>query len=304
MIITSSCDQGYFPLVKGLVLSLLDAGLPDNVQFVFLDMGCNAESLGWFRERGIEVVRLDEETLGELGAQRYGYHRAQICRPFLPRLFPQAKVLAWLDCDAWAQDISILDVLRQEALDNPDHILVCPEIHHTYTPVHADANARHKELAGYYQEIYGAELADKMSTVPTVNSGFFAMHRDNALWEAWQQEIISIYRDNYDSYDAITRHFGEQMSLNKLIFDGAPVRYFDPLYNYLCLWTPPHRDDQGIVRLSAPPYPPIGVLHLAGGWKYFGQDYYNRGLLYRNGEYLDANDRALLFPEAVSEGFR
>ena len=305
MVIATSCDEGYFPLVKGLLLSMLNGTpLPDTVEPVFLDLGCSADSLAWLATHGVRCIALDETVLDELGRQKYGYHRAQICRPFLPRLFPDADVLAWIDCDTWVQDTSIFDTLRREALDHRNCVLACPEIHYTYTPLNADPDGRRVELKSYYEGLYGRALAEAMSILPTTNSGFFAMHRDNTLWLRWQKEILSIYRDNFDRHDAITRHFGEQMALNKLIHDGAPVRYFDPLYNYLCLWTKPFRDEDGVVRLSAPPYLPLGVLHLAGGWKYFGQAYYDSGLLYRRGDYLSERDRAILFPQTLSQGFR
>ena len=130
------------------------------------------------------------------------------------------------------------------------------------------------------------------------------MHRKHMLWENWRREIERIYLDEYDKHDAVTRHFGDQMAFNKLVYDGATVSWFDPAYNYLCLWNPPYRDENGVVRMSAPPFCPVGMLHLAGGWKHFGEIYYQKGLLYRAGTYLTDNERSLLQLNDTSDTFR
>jgi len=303
MVMLSSCDEGYFPLVKGLFLSLLQ-DLPPEVELAFLDLGCSDRSLSWLRDHGVKIVSPDHEVLGQFGDARYGYHRAQICRPFLPRLFPDADVLSWIDCDTWFQDTSILPLLMAEALAHPEAVLAAPEIHHTYSQVNNDAQARQAELFGYYAPLFGDEIARKYSIQPTINSGFLVMHRDCPVWRLWGDAVTEIYGENFDRYDPLVRHFAEQVSLNKLIHDGAKMRSFDPAYNYLCLWTFPHRDEGGTVRISAPPFTPLGMLHLAGGWKHFGRRYYDAGLLYRSGAYLSQADRDLLLTDQATETFR
>jgi hypothetical protein len=305
MLLISSCDEGYFPLLKGLVLSILESpSAQETLRLAFLDIGCAPASIEWLRARGVTVLNMEAVLPDGLGAPLYRYHRAQICRPFLPDIFPGEEVLAWVDCDTWFQDASVLATLRAEALACPDCVLASPEIHYTYTGVNEDQVARQHELLGYYEKIYESKIAEALSRRPAVNSGFFVMHRDHSLWAAWRLEIERIYRDEYDSHDPITRHFGEQMSLNKLILDGASVRWFDPSYNYLCLWMPPFRDEEGIVRMSAPPFSPIGMLHLAGGWKHFGRNYFEKGLLYKGGAYLSELEKTLLLADDASETFR
>jgi hypothetical protein len=292
-----------------MYLSIIDSlGANDHISFAFIDIGCRPASLDWLQQRNISVHSLTDTAVGALADPRYGYHRAQTCRPFLPKLFPDAQILTWVDCDTWFQDVSIFEILRKDAMEYRDHILVSPEIHYTYSKINTDVARRRREMFGYYSGIYGEDAAGKLCLAPTVNSGFFAMHRSNPLWAHWEIEVKDIYQYNYDKYGYLLRHFGEQISLNKLILDGAPARYFDPLYNYLCLWTPPTRGSDGTVRLSAPPYSAIGMLHLAGGWKHFGHEYMARNLLYRSGDYLTPIEKAdlvgLLDPEWVTEGYR
>ncbi|WP_443750091.1 hypothetical protein [Asticcacaulis solisilvae] len=301
MVLMSSCDEGYFPLAKGLFLSLLEAPEalgpeeegPD-IRLAFLDIGCAPSSLDWLRDRGIEVVAGTNDTMGALSSPHLGYHRAQTCRAFLPDLFPDADILGWIDCDTWFQDAGILRTLMAEALKARDSILVSPEVHYTYTKINDQVRVTHKEVHGYYEALYGTELADRLHVMPCVNSGFFVMHRTNALWEAWKAELRTIYGRDFEKHGQVARHFGEQTSLNMLIRTGHKAVYFDPMYNYLCLWNPPFRDADGVVRVSYPPFSPVGMLHLAGGWRYFGRTYAERGLLYRTGDYLEDREKLAL----------
>jgi len=308
MIVVSSCDEAYFPLLKGMYMSIFDNIVDEHISFAFIDIGCEEKSLEWLSNRGISIHRLSSSALGVLASARYGYHRAQICRPFLPKLFPDAQVITWIDCDTWFQDPSILDALRKEVLKYPDHILISPEIHYTYSKINNSSADRHREMFQHYNGLYGEGVASHLSQMPSVNSGFFSMDRTNPIWETWEAEVKNIYHVNYEGYGYLLRHFGEQISLNKIILDGAPIRYFDPLYNYLCLWAPPFRSSDGVVRLAAPPYPAIGMLHLAGGWKHFGHEYLSRGLLYRTGDYLTEVEMADLVsridPDWTTEGYR
>jgi len=72
----------------------------------------------------------------------------------------------------------------------------------------------------------------------------------------------------------------------------------DPIYNYVCLWNPPFRDADGVVKIALPPYPAVGIVHLAGGWAHFGRGYLERGLLYSGGSYLTQAERAIMLGKA------
>ena len=194
MLLVSSCDEAYFPLLKGLYLSNLGVNaLTDNISLAFLDIGCSPQSLLWLAKHNISVHRLEYSVLGALGEKCYGYHRAQICRPFLPKLFPYARdFLSWIDCDTWFQDASFLKTLRSEVLLHPNYILVSPEIHYTYTRVNDLVRERHRELYDHYFALYGSEAAEYLHVLPAVNTGFFAMHSAAKLWGEWEN------RDSYN----------------------------------------------------------------------------------------------------------
>ena len=295
IVVAASCDERYFPLIKGLYLSLQDNGnLPPDVELAFVDIGCSSESLEWLGERGIRTVALDVDIVGELGDSRFDYQRAQLCRPFLPQLFPNATTLAWIDCDAWVQDAAGLFSIFREADQQPGNIFLSPETHFGYIDKKFSYETRTSELYGFYEPLYGEETALKLSQLPTFNSGLFALSRGHSLWGRWQQELRRIYLDKHGSASPIVMHFGEQIALNYLVRQDPCVTEIDPMYNYVSLWNPPFRDGNDMVRLPFPPYLPLGVIHLAGGWKHFGDLYLQRRLLYRDGAYLTAAERQAL----------
>jgi len=300
-LIVCSCDRSYFPLVKGLILSLLDPGpLPEGIGLGFIDIGCDAEALRWLTERGVYVRKLEEGAVGRLADAALGYQRAQACRPFLPRIFPEAQVFVWMDSDMWVQDRTVFAYLRKAARSEPDKLFISPECHYSYLPINADTEQRRHEMYSYYEPAYGAEIAQSLCKRFTLNSGFFAMHAANGIWVEWARQVRRLFLDEYDRYPSIVRHMADQVALNVIANGSARVRLLDPLYNYISHWTPPVRGEDGVVRVALPPHVPVGIVHLAGGMAYFGRAYFEQGLFYRAGAYLTPDDARMLFPEEVS----
>jgi hypothetical protein len=293
-IVAFSCDEQFFPLAKGLVLSLIEAGAPDlGARMALLDIGCSSASLGWFRQRGVEIRVPRESVMGPLADPSLGYHRSQVCRPFLPELFPGAKVYIWLDSDTWVQDVGALVTLRSAALLGNRHMGICPECHYSYLAINDDGEGRRAELQGYYQPIYGESVATRMANRPVLNSGVFALAADSALWNAWKSEVADAYSRDYPVNRNIVLHYAEQVSLNVLLANRREAALVDPLNNYLCFWHLPHRDAGGVVRVSLLPNPKIGIVHLCG-WRWHGKQYLDLGLLFRSGAYLDAREREMM----------
>jgi len=291
-LVVSACDQGYFPLVKGLFLSIIENDAARQLRLGFLDLGCNGESLDWLRSNGVIVEKPDERMPGGLADPRFGTARAQTCRPFLPRLFPDAKTIAWMDADMWVQDLDGVLAIIQGAQDQVEKVFAAPEIHFLYSGVN-DITRRVEEVVSLNEAILGQDVAAEMGTIPVFNSGFFVASSDHALWEEWGRLVSEIYLSDLNIPGAMY-HFAEQVAFNRVLHSLGCASAFDPLYNYLCIWSPPRRDSLGRVRLSAPPHAPVGVIHLAGGWRFCGRRYMRAKLLYGEGAYLGAEDVSAL----------
>lgn len=305
-LIVFSCDQNYFPLAKGLVLSILEPeGLPGMFGLACIDIGCSPDALAWFASHEVKVCPPDPLIMGALADPQLRYRRSQTCRPFLPQLFPGVKTLIWIDCDAWVQDRSIFQQIRAVLRANGEKLLIAPECHYSYSWVNDNGAERRREMYSYYEPTYGPEVAGRMCERLTLNSGLFAMSADNALWNEWAWEIGRLHLEDDSRYPPIVRHMGEQIALNVIAYRSTRVMLLDPLYNYISLWMPPIRDSSGLVKVALPPHATIGVIHLAGGWTAFGEMYLRNRLLYKSGSYLTESDLNILTsnPERVS-GFR
>jgi hypothetical protein len=304
-LVVCSCDHNYFPLAKGLILSILDKGrLPGEIGLALIDIGCETADIDWLNDAGVKVRAADSGIIGRLAAPEFGYQRSQVCRPFLPKIFPEADILIWIDCDAWIQDTSILPYLRTAVLRSGEKLFITPEWHYSYAKINQNVLQRHEEMYSYYAPTFGATIAADMCRRPTLNSGFFAMRAGNPLWHEWEIAVTRLYLQEYARYEQRVRHMAEQIALNVIAARTSDVMLVDPLYNYICLWTPPYRDSDDVVRIALPPHLPVGVIHLAGGWKDLGKMYFDKGLLYKRGSYLTEVDMGTLFPAERKPGVR
>ncbi|HEX3484764.1 MAG TPA: hypothetical protein VHT51_06860 [Micropepsaceae bacterium] len=291
------CDRNYFPLAKGLVLSLTNAGLEESgIRLAFIDIGCEPDSVAWLRERGVHVLPSSQLTAIEGLQNVKGYHLAQICRPYLPRLFPEASAFIWLDSDLWVQSADTLKLLALYADNNRDKIFICPEWHYAYAAMNSDIVKFHVNNIGYhYNKAYGREVAAKLSVRPWLNTGVFAMAADNPLWARWGEELKRLYARHYAEDGDLARHMADGVSLNYLVAESSAAVLVDPLFNFTCMWALPYRDPAGVVRVPLPPNTPIGIVHLSM-WSGRRKFYFEHGLLFQQGQYLSPDERVLLLP--------
>ena len=284
-----------FPLAKGLVLSLAGANLEESgIRLAFIDIGCDGPSLAWLSERGVTV--LDSSHLAALHGARnvQGYHWAQICRPYLPQLFPEADAFIWLDSDLWVQAPETLKLLAHYADSDHSKIFICPEWHYSYAILNRDIAKFHIDNIGYHYRIaYGPEVAARLSVRPWLNTGVFAMAADNSLWSLWGEEMQRLFARDYAQDTPLARHMADGVSLNYLVAETSRAVLVDPLFNFTCMWALPFRDSAGVVRVPLPPNTPIGIVHLSM-WSGRRKFYLEQGLLFARGQYLSEEERQLL----------
>lgn len=295
-LIVFSADASFFPLARGLVLSLKQHEPAwQGIELAFVDNGCSDTSLRWLIDQGVAVRSLAPQLLGNLADAAKGYLRAIVCRPLLPRLFPEADVIVWLDSDLWVQTADVLPNLSHWAQAQPDRVFICPELHYSYSNMNENLEqSQIVNLQYYYQATYGAEVAQTMSARPALNCGVFAMAAQNPLWEAWWRELQELYARPYGNDTPAVLRMAEQIAMNVLAHRRLCVVPVDPLYNYMCLWGTPFRDNQGIVRVALPPASVIGIVHLSL-WRKRGRFYYDQRLLYQSGDYLTEEEKRGLF---------
>jgi hypothetical protein len=293
-LVVLSSDQNYFPLAKGLVLSLKACQLDrDKFGIAFIDLGCSREAVEWLRKQDVEVTVPDSAVMGDFASDENGWLRAQLCRPYLPRIFPGAETLIWMDSDMWVQLPEVLPTLRKLARAQPANLFVCPEWHYSYIDFYSRAERRRDDKLNWHAGAYGTDVGAKMAIRPMFNCGLFAMSAANPFWDLWREELKGAYRHEYPERGDELRHMADQITLNILAYRTGRAVPVDPIFNYLCVWSAPFRNAAGLVCVPLPPYDPIGTIHLAW-WKGRSAHYWRQGLLFESGAYLSPAEKDAL----------
>jgi hypothetical protein len=74
-LVVFSCDEKYFPLAKGLVLSLSEARLRESgITLTFIDIGCEPRSIAWLSEHGVQILPSSRLSSIPALANAKGYH--------------------------------------------------------------------------------------------------------------------------------------------------------------------------------------------------------------------------------------
>ena len=285
-----ACNEAYFPLCKGLVLSLREVTrhVPADMEFSlhFIDIGCKSASLAWLTEQRVALHTFRREEHPALSGQAYAPRHADAlyCRPFLPRIIPGYDCYLWIDSDFWLQSSDVLPTFVRAATDFPDRAAICPELHYGYIG-RLDPRGAVAAFRDWYAALYkDSGLAEALCYEPMLNAGLFAMAENNPLWEAWAEELALLYSGDYSAKPyALT--FAEQLVFNRILYTQNKYLPLDPLFNYLCGGTAVFRNSRGKVVVGYPPCTPVKGVHLVT-FCLSGGMYFAKKLLYREGAYL------------------
>ena len=291
--IVFSCDQGYFFLARGLVLSLADAGYPNaDAKVVLIDIGCEPESLAWMREHGVEVVAFDASFIpASVRAIIKPSQRAMVMRPWLPQMLPGYEHIIWLDCDLWLQNGEAIGHFRAGANMLPQAVMLAPGSSHYNLRFYTDIEGLIRMQRIWYEACCEPDVARKLANVVHFSSAVFGMRRSSPIWGLWGQEIERVYPLVAQRNPQIL-HMAELISMNIVLSITPQYIRLDPLYNFHCNGGGAIRLADGrVVTNMMLPVRDIGVIHLAN-WSLLKERYVSLGLLYRSGEYLTDAEKA------------
>jgi hypothetical protein len=289
-----SCDENFFGLAKGLVLSLRQPGdlSPKNIHF--LDIGASHDSLQWLEAQGVRVLGDVKkfclpEQVSEVGRN---YRVAQLLRPDLPRIITGYDYYMWIDSDVWLQDLSSLKVFRRAAEAKNGAAVVVPTIDCTYGILLEDCTRFTKYAQGWYEPLYGPAIANEFSRKTIFNSGMFCMAASSQLWDAWRHELSKVrYGEIKNDF---SKHLAEQTCFNYLLHTTKNYSVLDATYNYnLHLGYARRNQRTGKVTTIQEIERDILVVRLTYSSKLISR-YLNEGLLYGAGNYLLESERQTL----------
>lgn len=294
--IVFATDAAFEPLARGLILSLVEHGLPDETTAVRLvDLGCSAGFLAWLEGLGITACRFDRARhLPPFpGEQPPRYLDAMACRPFLKELLPGYEVYLWIDSDIWIQDRASLSLYLSLATANPGHLVVSPLVDYSYHVNYGDNLLILSTLYDCYRLSYDVQTAERYKGRTVMGGGIWAMSAGCAVWERWARELRAVYARDY-AERPLARHLAEQTALNHTLYDTGLYLPVEAIHNYNCHIGLMHRDSRtNRVVIAIPPHREIGVVHLTNSGELMTK-YLAERLLYRGGDYLEPQERQAL----------
>jgi hypothetical protein len=253
--IVSAADAGYFSYLKGLILSIHRHRPDESVAIAALDLGMTQPQLDELKSLGVSAVpgKWDFD-FPELAKTARSLQWLTI-RSVLPKYFPDADPILWIDADAWLQDWRAIDLFMKSAAGGS--MVVVPEIHRGYNRIYNLGLIYNREMYDHFAGSFGEDLARTLAERPLFNAGAFAAERNSPVWAKWTKWVHIAMQGTVDS-------LSDQNALNAAIY--REQLSFVPLpawCNWICSQARPFYDlkSERFVECN-PPHEPISVLHV------------------------------------------
>jgi hypothetical protein len=265
-VIVSLADSNYFELLNELIdsiirfekskkvaICILDAGLTDEQKYILLSKVDEIKSAQW---------DIDVPSFKVMGKE---WLKSQVSRAFLPKYFPNYEKYLWIDCDAWVNDWSSVE-LYFKACDNgklgitqtlgPGYKIMS-KVKWLFGKI---AVIKSQNFKHAIKSKISLDKARKLAFAPHINIGVFSLEKDSPGWESWQTNLEQTLKSG--------NIFGsEGLAINMSVYIDDLKAEFLPLNcNWIASNLLPKFDEQQNTFVE--PYLPnykIGIMHLAAG---------------------------------------
>ena len=268
-VIVSLADANYFPLLEELINSIKRFKESENIAICVLDAGLTQQQ----KEQILKKVDEIKQAEWDIEVPNYkikgkDWLKSQVSRAFLPKYFPDYEKYLWIDCDAWVNDWSCIE-LYFKACDH-GKLGITQTIGPGYK-ITSKVNWLIGKLAIIKSQNFkhavkskiGYEKARKLAFAPHINIGVFSIEKNSEVWKSWQNNLSQTLKAG--------NIFGsEGLAINMSVYIDNIATEFLPLNcNWITSNLLPKYDDQNNTFVE--PYLPnhkIGIMHLAAGiWK-------------------------------------
>jgi len=241
----------------------------DDVDICILDAGLTDEQKTTLSKKvkQIKKAEWDIEVPGyKIGKKEW--LKSQVSRAFLPKYFPGYKKYLWIDCDAWVNDWSSVE-LYFKACENgklgitqtlgPGYKIMS-KVKWLFGKI---AIIKSQNFKHAVSSKIGIDKARKLAFAPHINIGVFSLEENSNCWKSWQENLKKTLSSG--------KIFGsEGLAINMSVYiDNIDTEFLPLNCNWIASNLLPKYNEQE--KTFVEPYLPnykIGIMHLAAGiWK-------------------------------------
>ena len=271
--IVSLADEKYFNLLEELIESIKSFPESNNTAICILDAGLNQNQIDKIKNKVDEIKKAEWDIeVSALKVRGKEWLKSQVSRAFLPKYFPNYKKYLWIDCDAWVNDWSSVDLYFKAC--NKGKLGITQSIGPGYRVLSKVkwllgkiAIVKSQNFKHAVSSKISMQKARKLAFAPHINIGVFSLEKDSKCWEVWQNNLKETIKHG--------RIFGsEGLAINLSVYVDNVDTEFLPVR---CNWITSHllpkfnEDNKEFVEPFLPNNK-IGIMHLAAGiWKH-GKD--------------------------------
>ena len=265
-VIVSLADSNYFELLDELVNSIKSFEKSKDTAICILDAGLSAEQKEILSKK-VDEIKPAEWDIDVPAIKVFGkeWLKSQVSRAFLPKYFPNYEKYLWIDCDAWVNDWSSVE-LYFEACNNgklgitqtlgPGYKIMS-KVNWLFGKV---AIIKSQNFKHAIKSRIGLSKARKLAFAPHINIGVFSLEKNSPGWSSWQKNLEQTLKSG--------NIFGsEGLAINMSVYIDDLETEFLPLNcNWIASNLLPKFDE--IKNTFVEPYLPnyeIGIMHLAAG---------------------------------------
>jgi len=216
-------DSNIFPLTIGCLLSISELRKKD-IAINFIDTGCSLDQLERIKVLTDRIIKFNEVLSIFPKGDLRPYWRAQACRPFIHKYFPEYEIYFWLDSDLWFQNsLSIIDLIKNVEKFGS---VIASEFYEGYETFQDLAKSKHyymqkKNFMNFYK--------DKININDDAyyNIGVLGISKSSGLFEEFEKVLKTLYGIVYT-------HMTDQIAFNEVLYKTKLYTSTSPLNNWMC----------------------------------------------------------------------
>ena len=264
--IVSLADEKYFNLLEELIESIKSFPESNNTAICILDAGLNQNQIDKIKNKVDEIKKAEWDIeVSAIKVRGKEWLKSQVSRAFLPKYFPNYKKYLWIDCDAWVNDWSSVELYFKAC--NKGKLGITQSIGPGYRVLSKVkwllgkiAIVKSQNFKHAVSSKISMQKARKLAFAPHINIGVFSLEKDSKCWEVWQNNLKETIKHG--------RIFGsEGLAINLSVYvDNVDTEFLPVRCNWITSHLLPKFDEDN--KEFVEPFLPnnkIGIMHLAAG---------------------------------------